>query len=361
MSEQNLNETQSMESQPRKKPAVWKYILVAIGIILVLTAMGGGIGYAAGISTRQKTAKQQASLAAATQYQLALVDYSSGNLTRAKDRLVYVIQLDPGYEGAKEKLAEIMIQLAATATPTAAPSPTTAPTMDTSGVEALLAQAKQLLAGGDYTGTLNALDVIRKQNPSFKSAEVDGLYYRALRYRGVQKISNEGFLEGGIYDLTLASRFGPIDGQANGVMQTAKLYITAASFWEVDWENALNYFSQLYASDPYLHDINNWTVIDRYRMASIGYADELMAKNKFCDAEQYYQSALAIKDEQTTADKLTKAANKCAELQAQNATETPAPEPETTTTTTTTAPAQDSPQLPPVATGGASPETTPET
>jgi tetratricopeptide (TPR) repeat protein len=333
MSDQNINETQPMVVEPKKKTAVWKWILLGLGIIILLTAAGGSIGYASGLAFRQKTAQTQAALAASTQYQLALSDLSSGNLSRAKDRLVYVIQLDPGYAGAKEKLAEVMIQLASTATPTPAPTATVVPTLDTSGEEALLAQAKQLLAGNDYTGTLSALDNLRKQNPTFKTAEVDGLYYRALRYRGVQKISNDGFLEGGIYDITLASKFGPIDGQANGVMQTAKLYITAASFWEVNWEQSLFYFSQLYTSDPYVHDINNWTAVDRFRTASIGYGDEFMTKNNYCSAQEQYQNAINIKDDQKTADKLLVATNKCAESQGIT-TETPTPE----TTATTPAP-----------------------
>lgn len=335
MSAPNLSETQPMVVKPNKKKGVWKWILLGLGIILALTAAGGGIGYASGISFREKTANNQRALAASTQYQLSLADFAAGNYLRAKDRLVYVIQLDPGYAGAKEKLAEVLITMASTATPTTAPSATVAPTLDLSGVEAMLAQAKQLMAGGDFNGVITALDNIRKSNASFKTAEVDGLYYLALRNRGLEKITQQGYLEGGIYDLTVASRFGPIDGLANSTKEEAEVYITAASFWEVNWEQALFYFEQIYTTDPYLHDINNWTAVDRYRMASVGYGDQLMTKNKYCEAQQYYQNAANISADNKTSEKLLSATNKCNALTATEVpidTTTPPPAADTTVT-----------------------------
>ena len=81
------------------------------------------------------------------QYQLGVTDLQNSRYEFAKQRFEYVIQLDPGFPGVLEKMAEIAIIMNATATPTPAPIATVAPTLDLSGVESLLAQAKQFLVG----------------------------------------------------------------------------------------------------------------------------------------------------------------------------------------------------------------------
>ena len=58
------------------------------------------------------------------------------------------------------------------------------------------------------------------------------------------KFSWRGKLEGGIYDLSLAEQYGPIDKEAAGYRQAAKYYLTASAFWKVDWPKAADYFSQ---------------------------------------------------------------------------------------------------------------------
>jgi hypothetical protein len=68
------------------------------------------------------------------------------------------------------------------------------------------------------------------------------MYYIALRYRGVQKIIYEGNLEGGMYDLSLTESFGPLDHEANGFRNWARMYVSGASFWEIDWERVLSFF-----------------------------------------------------------------------------------------------------------------------
>ena len=54
------------------------------------------------------------------------------------------------------------------------------------------------------------LDTLRRKDPAFHTVEVDGMYYFALRNLGVDLIQ-AGNLEGGIYELTLAERFAPLE------------------------------------------------------------------------------------------------------------------------------------------------------
>ena len=121
------------------------------------------------------------------------------------------------------------------------------------------------------------------------------MYYFALRYAGYDKITKEGDLEGGIYYLTLAERFGPLDSTANGMREAARLYITAQSFWEINWGQAVNYFGQLASYAPNIWDnSSNMNAGQRYYIALMRYGDELWTiQNDACGAYAQYSAAQA--------------------------------------------------------------------
>jgi len=120
---------------------------------------------------------------------------------------------------------------------------------------------------------------LRKADPSYKAVQVDGMYYIALRSRGMdQIIGNRAYaettnLEGGIYDLTLAERFGPLDGFADGMRTWAREYMLGASFWELNWSEAVRYFAEVYEQAPNLRDASNFTATQRYATALLRYGD----------------------------------------------------------------------------------------
>jgi hypothetical protein len=132
------------------------------------------------------------------------------------------------------------------------------------------------------------------------------MYYIALRSRGVCKIYPQSFLpnascqdlninlEGGIYDLTMAERFGPLDDAADALRTWARLYIAGASFWDQDWVQVKSYFAQVMANMPYLSDSSCTSATERWRLASIDYANQLMNKGDYCAAEDQFQEAFTI-------------------------------------------------------------------
>ena len=83
---------------------------------------------------------------------------------------------------------------------------------------------------------------MRKEAPDFNASQVDGMYYFALRNYGVDLIQKQGDLEGGIYQLTLAERFAPLDKTADGLREGARAYIQAASYFGVNWGRAVELF-----------------------------------------------------------------------------------------------------------------------
>jgi tetratricopeptide (TPR) repeat protein len=289
-SSQPIKEDDTQPIKPPGKPPRWRSILFGVLGIVALLALGGFGGYFSGIGQRTSAQDSVISAQLDEQYQFALVDIEFGRYEAAQQRLEFIISHDPGYPGASEKLTEVLVL---SVIPTAVPTPTLTATPDFSGAESAYARAQQLIAAQDWPGALAALDTIRKLDPTYKAAQVDGMYYFALRNYGHNLITQQGNLEGGIYQLALAERFGPLDNTANGLREGARMYITGATFWELDWAQAVTYFAQVGAGWPSMWD-GSMTGAQRFYVASMRYGDELYEKEEYCAANEQYQNAASI-------------------------------------------------------------------
>ncbi|HRQ23604.1 MAG TPA: hypothetical protein PLF42_09295 [Anaerolineales bacterium] len=281
------------DTQPVKavqKTSRWRSVLTGLLGFLLLLGLGGFGGYTSAIGARKAAEKSILSQQLAEQYSYALVDIEFGRYENARQRLEYIIRNDPNFPGVQEKLTEVLV-LSTIPTPT--PIPTVTATPDFSGAESALARAQELIRAQDWPGALGALDTIRKLDASYQTARVDGMYYFVLRNYGYDLITKEGNLEGGIYHLTLAERFGPLDNSSKGLRDAARVYITGASFWELNWEQALFYFTQVGAGWPSLWD-GTMTASQRLHIAYMRYGDELFLKGDYCGATEMYQNASSI-------------------------------------------------------------------
>jgi hypothetical protein len=283
---ENLGTTQP--SLPVKKTWRGRAILFnVLGLIVILT-LAILAGYGSGISIRRNNAAASLSQQLGEQYQYALVDIQFKHYANARQRLEYIIGKDSSFPGAQQKLTEVLV-LMNQPTPTLTPSLT--PTPDFSGAEQAFTQAQQQIAAKDWPGAIGTLDLIRKLDPTYKTGQVDGMYYFALRNYGYDLITKQGNLEGGIYQFTLAERFGPLDRDAAGLREGARYYLIGASFWELDWKQALFYFNQIAGYG--LWD-GTMTVAERIHIASMRYGDELLDQGQYCDAVGQYEAAQAI-------------------------------------------------------------------
>lgn len=273
-----------------KKKSNWKSILISIVGFLLLIGLGAFSGYSAGIGARQNAESAIIDQQLSEQFSFALVDIQFGRYENARQRLEFIIAKNPNYPGAQEKLTEVLVL---SSIPTPAPTITPTATPDFSGAESAFARAQELIRAQDWPGTLAALDTIRKLDPTYKTAQVDGMYYFALRNHGYTLITNQGNLEGGIYYLTLAERFGPLDNSANGVREGARAYITGASFWELDWEQAVIYFEQVAFGFPSLWD-GTMTASARYQFALMRFGDDLFTRQDYCAAYDAYTAASSL-------------------------------------------------------------------
>lgn len=263
------------------------FLFNALGLIVILI-LAILAGYGSGISARKNARDSAMAQQLGEQFQYALVDIQFQRYANARQRLEFIINNDPDFPGAQDKLTEVLV-LSNAPTPTMTPSPV--PTPDFTGAEQAFLQAQQLIAAQDWPGALGALDQIRKLDATYKTSQVDGMYYFALRNYGYDLITRQGNLEGGIYYFTLAERFGTLDRDANGLRTGARYYLIGASFWELDWPQALQYFNQVAGYG--LWD-GTMTVNERIYIASMRYGDQLVGESRWCDAVVQYEAAQAI-------------------------------------------------------------------
>lgn len=304
-----INPEETTQTSKRPSWRIWAVIGVLAFLLLAFTS--AFLGYRSGINQRQGAEAAQASQLAAEQYHLALQDLEARNYFRARQRFEYVISIDPDFPGATEGLANALLYQNATATPTIAPTPTVSPTPDLRGVEELYAQAQQELANFEWNAAIETLLALRKADIEYNVVWVDDMLYVSFRNRGADKILKEGDLEGGIYDLTLAEQFGPLDVDAKSYLTWAGLYITGASFWELDWAQAVYYFAEVAPALPNLRDGSGWTAVERYRLALIGYGGFLADQDEWCSALEQYQLALTFGSDSELEEAIDKADEEC--------------------------------------------------
>lgn len=285
--------------RPLKPAPRWRSALFSIAGVTALIGLGLFGGFQSGLSARRQAKSAIISEQLAEQFQYALVDMQFGRYEAARQRLEFIIMSDPSYPGAQDKYAEALVLLTI---PTPSPTPSLTPTPDLRGVESLFNTAQQLIVAQDWLNALAALDQLRRQDRNYQTSQVDGMYYFALRNYGMNLIIQQGNLEGGIYQLSLAERFAPLDRDANGVREGARAYIQAASFFELDWQQSVFLFAQVASGWPSLWD-GTMTAAQRYQISLMRYGDELFAQKKYCDAYAQYLLASSIGNLDQTANK----------------------------------------------------------
>ncbi|MCW5873079.1 MAG: hypothetical protein KIS88_00375 [Anaerolineales bacterium] len=286
--------------KPPRRGRRWVFGLI-VGFIMVvgLAALGG---MQAGISSRTSAEGMTRAIEAETQFQLAQSDLEAGRCDLARQRFEYVTELNPSHPGLVTALSQAVLCTTGTATPQPGEESGPTPTPDMRGQDQAYSDAQAQLAARSWDQLLLTLDTLRTNFPDFHPIEVDGMYYVALRNRGVMRILPPvGDLEGGIYDLNRAAQVGPLDSEAIMYRQWAVSYIVGQSFWEVDWEQAVFYFQPLVAAAPNLHDISYFTVQERYNIAAAGYsldlvdrAERLTRDDHWCQADELMRRAAEL-------------------------------------------------------------------
>jgi tetratricopeptide (TPR) repeat protein len=307
---------QSSGGGKKSRPRRWPWVLLGLLLIVLGIAAGGYYGYQEGIRIRLARQATDIAIRAKEQFDLGNKDLADGNYESARKRFEYVAQIAPSFPGITQKLTQVMVVLThtdvpPTAIPMATKPPLLTPTPDTRGVADLVKQAQDNLRNKDWDGAIATLDNIRNVDPTYRVVDVDGMYYIALRFRGMDKILKNGSLEGGAYDLAQAQSFAPIDHEAESYSTWASLYLQGAAYWGIDWQKVIESYGNIMQSLPGLRDGSNMTAGERYRIALLRYGDQLAAAGDWCNAQKQYTAAQQVSDVQGVQSTLTYAKKQC--------------------------------------------------
>jgi len=292
--------------------------LVGLLVVLIL-AIGLLAGYNSGMGLRYAAQNTLSAGQLDEQFRLGTSAVAAGNYALARQYFEGILRTDSNYPGIQAAYTDLLVRMQVNSTPQNSPTPFISPTPDLRSAQVIYNTAIQLLNSGDWNGAISNLDSLRKSNPTYQTAAVDGMYYTALRQRGVAKITagcQSVNLEGGIYDLTLAEHFvgeGNLDSIAESLRTYARLYIIAASFWDQDWAQAQNFFAQVMTGYPNMSDSSCMSASKRWAEATIHVAGQLLAAGDACGAETQYEDAFKVSDplNATAFPTATEIANRC--------------------------------------------------
>lgn len=296
--------TTAANGKEEGRPSLWRRLRWFVLVFVVASLLAGGAGYMSGVEQREQARKSALQAQAEEQFRRGVEDLEAGRYELARQRFEYVIQLDPSYPGAPERLAEALLRLNQ---PTASPTVEATATPNLAPVEELFEQAQAALREGNWTAAVQTLLTLRAKDPDYRAVDVDGMMYLALRNRGVQRIAEEGMLAEGMYDLAQAQTFGPLDRDASNWRDWAALYLEANSYMGVNWGRAVAQFAQVYLVAPYLRN----DAYIKYAVSAQNYADQLIQAGDPCAAEGYYDESLAAWDNATVYPTATQARDMC--------------------------------------------------
>lgn len=300
----------------RSRRRLW----IALAIYLAALLGVGGLAFVQGRRASQSEQAGELQQSLKEQFDLGVQDLEAGHYEVARQRFEAIARYDPGFPGIEDLLVETYLNLDV---PTTTPTPEATSTPDPSPPSELFAHAQEAYAAGDWTTVINKLLTLRSKDATYRAVEADGLMYLALRNRGMDRIS-QGLMEEGLYDLSLAEQFGPLDRDALFRRNLAEQYLLANTYIGLNWARAAELFQPLCAQGATIDSC------PKYADAAWQYGDLLLAADDPCGAKDYFEGSLLAWPNGTLEPTATKVAKAC-----EKATRPPPPPPATETPTPT--------------------------
>jgi tetratricopeptide (TPR) repeat protein len=263
--------------------SLWLLGLSLACILLGVIGAAAYAGYQAGLSEHETQARATQAVELQLQYDLGVADLAAGRYELAAERFTYIVQRDPNYPGAAEKLAEA--RQAMQITPSVATSPPPTPSADPAEIFAL---AERYYAENNWDGVITQVALLHTLDPNYEALQADQLLFEALRHRGVERIQGDA-MEAGISDLNQAEAYGPLDAEAANLRLWATYYLAAQSYWGVNWEQTVGILQELHLLAPNFRDTSS-----KLYQATLNYAAQLSAAGDACGAAAQYANAQAL-------------------------------------------------------------------
>lgn len=308
------------EPPPQRGRGVpWRLILALLVAALFILFAAAGSGFLAGTSQREAELAAQEEALLQEQFDRGVVDLEEGRLQVAKQRFEYILEVNPDYPGARDLLTLAQQGLNE---PTATPSPTATeviltptPTLSLQTLDGQLEAARAANEREAWDEAIELLLSLRRKDPEYRLDEVNSLLFAAYRNRGLAKIFRKDLAQG-IYDLSLASRIGTLDNQAQSWRRSASFYQYANSFIRLDWQEATSQFADLCSAGL-------WDSCFKYARSAREYGHLLLEDEEYCAAARQYQRSLDTRESDDLEPTATYAYESCLTATATPPTATP--------------------------------------
>ena len=280
-----------------------------LAILVIVLGMGGMayFGYQAGV--------QQSAAAAATavadevqlQYSLAVQDMEIGQPGVAVQRLEHIVQIHPDFPGATQMLEKAREAAGGVGRRAARPIAILVPAEEQLSIEEIY----HLLAGaykqGEWSESVRWAAALKAAAGQYRSINVDSMLFVSLRNRGIERIDS-GVLELGLTDLEHAEQIMTLDDVALQRRRWASLYLAGLTFWDLNWQLAIDNLYILNQIAPNFLDTRS-LLLEAY----IAYGDALLQAQDSCLAGQQFAAALETEADAYTEQQLEAAEKSCAQ------------------------------------------------
>lgn len=280
-------------------------IFIFIGACVLLTAVVVAVwgGVRAGQNERGAQATQTTAADLSLQFDLGVQDLEAGNYALAAQRFRWILDRDAEYPGAVEQLAEAQRMMETDPEPgTATPIPPSE--ADTNDEK--FAEAETLYNDNQWEAAIDRLQMLQATAPDYRTADVQNMLYESLKSLGLQYIRNDDRLEEGIILLDQAAMIKPLDDISDGERLIANLYVTAKSYWSLNWPVVIQNLNEIYRVAPNYRDVE-----DRLWEAYTTYAKQLWLAGSPCDSVDLYESAAQIRYTTEIKDNIEGATDAC--------------------------------------------------
>jgi tetratricopeptide (TPR) repeat protein len=267
-------------------------VLFSCGLLtLIVTSAVGGV--VVGLQDRETDRQAQAD----RYYQEGLANFASGKLELAKADFEYVLRLDPAYPGAQDQIVQVTERL------TVKPTATSAALV--SAIDQLYQAGETAYQARQWATAIDALAQVRSIDPTYQTEKVNQQLFDAAVTYGLE-LAKTDRLEEAIAYLDQAAYIRPLPAEAALQAQYAKLYLTARGYWNVNWDKAIEQFTELYNIAPNYKD-----TFTRLVESYIEYGNERVRAGDSCTAQKQYEQALRLRPDASLQAKLDQATRVC--------------------------------------------------
>lgn len=264
---------------PAGSPGMLWYVALALlaSALLAVTAALAIRAAEEGLEVR----RQRAAQVGQGYYERGLAHLEEGNYLLALAEFEEAVRLAPDNLDALEQFELLKAMVGdEDASSTGAPA------------EALLSlygEASALYAEGQWGEVIVGLEQLRRIDPTYRAAEVEGMLFEAYREQSLDLLEL-GELEDALSLLERALELAPDDPDVAELHRWLSLYMTGLSQWGVDWEKSVATFAQLYELNSDFLDVRQ-----RLHDALLDLGDLYFDEGAWCMAESQYVEALQVK------------------------------------------------------------------